>query len=128
MFIRFVTNQVDEESGITLGIFAVAYDLYEDLDTPEFIRTEFRKTLDWFKANLPVPYRFRRSRKPHREDKGVCWFKSEAVVCIQRVRYLAYLVRECGIDVRELTSKRHGYPIYEDEMQLVSEPFGSTPR
>ena len=128
MYMRFVTNQTDSITGLPRGVFAAAYDITRDEANPAYIRSEICSTLDWFVENLPVPERFRRSRKPHREDKGLCWFKTDAGECIKRVRYLAYLVAECDVNVRELTTTEPGYTIYEDHSQLVAEPFGSTPR
>ena len=128
MYLRFVTNQADEITGLPLGVFAVAYDLWRDELNPQHIRDEIRVTLDWFVKHLPVPDRFRRSRKPHREAKGLCWFKTDATECVQHVRYLVHLVEECDIHVRKLTTSEPGYTIYEDDFQLVAEPFGSTPR
>ena len=128
MYMRFVTNQTDSITGLPRGVFAAAYDITRDEANPAYIRSEICSTLDWFVENLPVPERLRRSRKPHREDKGLCWFKTDAGECIKRVRYLAYLVAECDVNVRELTTTEPGYTIYEDHSQLVAEPFGSTPR
>ncbi len=36
------------------------------------------------------------SRRPHRENKGTCWFKADASVCMHHIRYLAQLVSEHG--------------------------------
>ena len=128
MYIRFITNQTDEITGLPLGVFGVAYELLRDDSIPQHIHKEIRSTLDWFVDNLPVPRKFRRSRKPHREDKGLCWFKTDARECVKNVRYLVYLAGECDVSVRELTTTEPGYTIYEDSLQLVAEPFGTTPR
>ncbi|MDM4019642.1 hypothetical protein, partial [Roseiconus lacunae] len=65
MFIRFVTDQLDADTGLPKGVFGAAYLLLDDNRVPEYSRSEIRNTLDWFKANLPIPDRFVRSRKPH---------------------------------------------------------------
>jgi hypothetical protein len=128
MYIRFVTDQLDPDTNAPVGIFAAAYRLLDQGHITEYQRAEIRATLDWFKANLPVPDRFVRSRKPDREDKGVCWFKTEAVDCMRQIRYLVVLVQEHDIVVRELMTDVPGYMIYEDDSQVVAEPFSSTPR
>ena len=128
MFIRFVTDQYDPNTGQPMGIFAAAYWLLENDRIPDYSRAEIRKTLDWFKTNLPIPDRFVRSRKPHRRDNGVCWFKTHASECMRHVRYLALLVSEHDIAVRELLTDTPGYMIYEDDAQVVTQPFSSTPQ
>ena len=128
MFIRFVTNQRDEDTSNPVGIFVVAYDLLENGKLADFERTEMRRTIDWFKSNLPIPGRFVRSRKPHREDKGICWFKCSATDCMTHIRYLVQLVTEHDIAVRELRTDKPGYLIYEDDSQVVAEPFSGTPQ
>lgn len=127
MFIRFVTDQLDDDTGRPLGIFAVAYDLLENGTLEEFEKMEIQETISWFKSNLPIPVRFVRSRKPHREDKGICWFKCSATECMTKIRYLVNLVAGCDIPVRELKTEKPGYVIYEDDSQVVAEPFSTTP-
>ncbi|WP_404308189.1 hypothetical protein [Neorhodopirellula lusitana] len=128
MFIRFVTDQLDADTDQPLGIFGAAYRLLEDDQVPDYSRTEIRTTLNWFKTNLPIPDRFARSRKPHRQDNGICWFKTRATDCMRHIRYLAQLVAEHDIIVRELLTDAPGYMIYEDDSQVVAQPFSSTPQ
>ena len=128
MFIRFVTDRLDDDTGVPSGVFAVAYTILDGAEIDDYYRNEIRKTLVWFTSNLPIPARFKRSRKPNRQDRGICWFKSEATECMANVRYLVHLVREQDIVVRELMTDTPGYMIYEDDFQVVAEPFSSTPR
>lgn len=128
MYVRFVTDRLDDDTREPVGVFAVAYELVDDVSVPEYLRTEMRKTLDWFKSNLPVPDQFARSRRPHRLDKGICWFKSSATECMSHVRYLVHLVSEEHVIVRELVTEVPGYAIYEDDFQVVAEPFATTPK
>ena len=128
MFIRFVACDPNRDPDRPAGVFGAAYDILHYETGPKYLRDELRQTLDWFVTNLPIPDRFARSRRPHRSDDGICWFKMDSVACITHVRYLAYLVDECGIPVRELTTTMPGYVIYEDEAQLVAAPFATTPR
>ena len=127
MYIRFVAIDPQREPDRPKGVFDAAYDILHRGDAPEYLQTEMRETLDWFVANLPIPDRFARTRRSHRSDSGICWFKTDNNDCIAQVRYLVYLVTECGIPVRELRTEHPGYRIYEDGWQLVAEPFASTP-
>lgn len=128
MFIRFVTDQPDADTDQPLGIFGAAYRLLDDERLPDYSRSEIRTTLNWFKVNLSVPDRFVRSRKPHRQDDGICWFKTQATESMRHIRYLVLLVSEHDVSVRELITDTPGYVIYEDESQVVARPFASTPR
>ncbi len=128
MFIRFVTGQLDEDTSKPRGIFAAAYELLENGALAESERAEIRRTIDWFKSNLPIPGRFVRSRKPHREDNGLCWFKCSATECMSHIRYLVQLVTDHDVVVRDLTTDKPGYLIYEDDSQVVAKLFSSTPQ
>ena len=128
MFIRFATDRLDEDTHKPLGVFAVAYQLLDGDSLEDFQRTEIRETLDWFKTYLPIPDRFVHSRKPNREGKGICRFKSSATECITHIRYLAHLVSDQNIGVGEMMTEKPGYAIYEDDFQIVAEPFAKTPQ
>lgn len=123
-----MTDLLDPDTGQPRGIFGAAYQLLDDDRLAEHSRAEIRLTLNWFKTNLPIPDRFARSRKPHRQDNGVCWFKTEATDCMRNIRYLVLLVSEHNVVVRELLTDNPGYMIYEDDSQVVAQPFSSTPR
>ncbi len=126
--LRFVASDPDRDDDRPEGVFAAAYDILHRDRSPKFIQDEIRKTLDWFVAELPIPGRFVRGRRPHRSDTGLCWFKPASDDCIRNVRYLVHLVSECGIPVREIRTDKPGYVIYEDEHQVVAKPVADTPR
>ena len=53
----------------------------------------------------------------------MCWFKSSAREHIAKVYEMAYLLEENSFAVRVFRSRRVGYIVYEDEHQVVAEPF-----
>lgn len=126
--LRFVASDPEREPDRPQGVFAAAYDVLHRNTSPRYLETEVRKILDWFVSELPIPDRFVGTRRPHRADTGICWFKAESVECIRNVRYLAQLVGECGIPVREVRTDSPGYVIYEDDHQVVAKPTADTPR
>ena len=128
MFVRFVTDRLHEDTGIPSGVFTVAYEILDGIEIDEYFRIEIRKTLDWFASNLPKPARLQRSRKLQQPGRGICWFKSEATECMANIRYLVDLIHEQDIVVREVITDTPGYMVYEDDFQIVAEPFSSTPR
>ena len=52
--------------------------------------------------------------------------KSQAKEHIQSARELASLLEQYNVRVTTVTTRRPGYVVYEDEHQLVAEPFGET--
>ena len=52
MFIRFVTDRIDDDTDKPFGVFGAAYDLLEGASLADFERSEIRKTLDWFETKL----------------------------------------------------------------------------
>lgn len=73
----------------------------------------------WFREHLKKPKRF--SRAHH--SFAVCWFKDTAVEHLAQARQFVYLLEEHGTLVRQLTTHRPGYVVYEDDFQVAAEPF-----
>lgn len=73
----------------------------------------------WFNDNLEAPSSFGRSRLP----LGICWFKTSATEHIRRIWEMARILERNGVYVKKIRTGRPGYVIYEDEWQVVAEPF-----
>jgi hypothetical protein len=114
MYIRFATWQIDPESQRSRGIFQVVFQL-RDLG---WLRL-------WFDANLEKPTRFTASKPPHyrKASKAISWFKDNAKEHIAKMREMAAILESHGQAVRVLKAQRVGYVVYEDEWQIVAEPF-----
>ena len=85
--------------------------------------------LDWFADHLPEPKRLNRSRsKGHdrRATRGISWFRDSATKFISRMRELAGLLEAYGFRVAMIHEDRIGFIVYEDEFQVVAEPFSDT--
>ncbi len=84
-----------------------------------------RETLDWFKENLQVPDTFTKSKPPHyrKEKRAISWFKNSATKHLAMMRELIVVLENHGVPIRMIKSTRPGYIVYEDEFQVVSEPF-----
>jgi len=129
-FVRFVVpHLIDSDSESASGVVAIAYAIL-DADEEDVARlSELRRLLDWLVAHLPEPGRFSRTTsKGHyrRKTKGLSWFRPTATEAIAVVRELAALVERCGYPVVELRERRIGYVTYEDDQQVVAEPFRET--
>jgi pyruvate-formate lyase-activating enzyme len=121
-------HQRDEESGYRQGFIHATDELErcKVLSVHEAERLE--QLLKWFKVNLPIPTRFSRTRNSyHKKKRALSWFKESALVQLERARELIELMREHGIVVEMIRTSRPGYVVYEDDFQVVAEPFADTP-
>jgi hypothetical protein len=129
MYVRFVVAEIDEDSGKELGVFQTAWNLRDDGK----LYPEEDEQLDlirrWFNDNLEKPRRFTASKPPYyrKKRKAISWFKDSAREHIARIWSMIAILRNHGIVVRMLTTERVGYVTYEDEFQIVAEPFSGEP-
>ncbi len=82
--------------------------------------------MDWFEVNLIEPHRFARGPASSGGTRGVSWFKDSAAAHVRKAYEVRALLREASVEVEVLTTKRPGYVVYEDEVQVVAEPFSDT--
>ena len=83
--------------------------------------------IDWLNDNLPKPEKFTRKRNDsHRRPRALSWIKDSAFEHLAKIRELAALVEARGIVVETIYTERPGYVVYEDEFQVVAEPFADT--
>jgi len=125
-YIRFVIGRKDEDSHVERGIFHAAGQALEWQDVTGSDADELKKLRGWFDANLEEPTSFGRDKL----RLGICWFKTEATEHISRIWEMAQILERNGIYVKKIRTDKPGYVIYEDEWQLVAEPFrkGTMPR
>ena len=126
MLLRYEVENRAGSRPLTQGLFEAMYALLRGVGVSVAARGELRRLADWFEKNLAAPERFNRSKsKAHyrRYGPGICWFKESAVEHVERARLLAKLIADCGRAVRLISTDRPGYVIFEDDHQVVAEPF-----
>lgn len=126
MYLRFVLPATHPDTGVDTGVFKVAYALKNEGEISEAERQELTELLDWFGAELAVPDRFSRSTsKGHcrRATKGISWLKASANEHVKRMHRLVQILREHGHHVEMIRSANPGYVVYQDDHQIVAEPF-----
>jgi hypothetical protein len=124
--LRFALLRTHADTGVEEGIFAAAHELRDSSATSAADRQLLDDLLKWFDENLSSPTRFNRTKsKGHyrRAAKGVSWLKPTAVEHIAQMRALKVILDDNGHHVSEVTTRRPGYVVYEDEHQVVAEPF-----
>ena len=53
----------------------------------------------------------------------MCWFKASATAHIAKAREISFILEQNDVYVHEIKTRRPGYIVYEDEYQVVAEPF-----
>jgi hypothetical protein len=130
MYLRFVVADIDENSQRELGAFHAVGNLRDDGKLHPHEEEQHDLIRDWFNDNLKKPMRFTASKPPfkRKKKKAISWFKDTAYEHLARVRSLVAILQDHGISVRMLKTERVGYVVYEDEYQIVAEPFAEDGR
>ena len=125
-YIRFVIGRKDEDSQVEQGIFQAAALALEWHNITGADAEELNELRAWFSSNLEKPTSFGRDKL----RLGICWFKAESTGHISRIWEIVRILERNGIYVKKIRTDKPGYVIYEDEWQLVAEPFrkGTMPR
>ncbi len=125
MFLRFVSFDIDDDAHVRGGIFGAAYELRDSGRLPVYEAEVLREVIDWFGRHLERPARFSRSGGP---PKAVCWFRSSAREYLKRTWELVAILENNDVAIEMIKSDQPGYVVYEDDFQLVAEPFGDLRR
>jgi hypothetical protein len=123
MFLRFIVEEMDEDSLAQAGLFVIAYRLKDARALPASDYHQLDQLLRWFHLNLDRPARFNRSSRHNRKHKAISWFKPTAVEHIGKARELSRIVIEHAAWVRQISIHKPGYVVFEDEHQIVAEPY-----
>lgn len=126
MYIRFVVDNLDCDSGKRQGIFQAIDSLQEEGLLYAYEDVTAKDIRKWFSKYLKKPKSFNRSSKPHAISKAISWFKPTAKEHIEKMRQLATIIEGHGIHVHTIRTDRPGYIVYEDEYQITAEPYHET--
>jgi hypothetical protein len=125
IYLRFVVADIHEDSRKELGVFHAVLRLREAGKLDEHEEKLHDATRQWFNENLEKPTRFTASKPPfyRKPNKAISWFKDTAKDHLGHIRDLVAILQSHGIGVQMLKTDRVGYVVYEDEYQIVAEPF-----
>lgn len=118
-YVRFVIGRKDEDSHVEQGIFQAAAQAMEWQTIIGSDADELNELRAWFSNNLERPTSFGRDKL----RRGICWFKTCATEHISRIWEMVRILERNGIFVKKIRTDKPGYVVYEDESQLVAEPF-----
>lgn len=125
MYVRFVVAELNDDSERDLGVFQAAYRLRNQGKLYPYEEPHLDELLQWFNTHLEEPTRFTTAKPPYyrKRNRAISWFKDSAQEHILRIREIAAILENHGVPVRMVKSDRVGYVVYEDEHQIVAEPF-----
>lgn len=130
-FVRYVVpTWIHRESQAPIGVIAAAYELLRGDKLDEEVRAELERSIRWFEDHLDVPNRFNRTKSKgwyRRETRGIAWLRATATDHVSAMTSLAACITRCGYPTIEIRAERVGYAVYEDDVQVVAEPFRDTP-
>jgi len=126
MFVRFVIHRNDEDSGRRQGLFQALSDLEYQGALLSHEQDQYDEIYEWFRKHLRKPRSFTRSSKPNAKNVALSWFRDTATAHIAKMHALAQILEAHGLAVDTLRTERPGYLVYEDEHQVVAEPFKET--
>jgi hypothetical protein len=118
-YVRFVIDRKDQDSHVEQGIFQAAALALEWRNIMGSDAEDLNRLRGWFSENLERPTSFGRDTL----RLGICWFKTGATEHISRIWEMVQILERNGIYVKKIRTNKPGYVIYEDEWQLVAEPF-----
>jgi hypothetical protein len=123
IYVRFVVNQRDANSGRRQGLFQATG---ASRDSGVLGREDWDRLAaarEWLNHYLERPSRLVVSRRPHAKAQAISWFKNPANNHIAQMRELQHILEKHGVAVEVLTTERPGYIVYEDEFQVAAYPF-----
>lgn len=125
MHVRFVVARRHPDTGVQTGIFEATDLLPRIGHLPDWDERRLAELTYWFHQHRPFPERVARSRRPNGHHAAISWFKESAHQHIAQARELAAILEAHGIGTEMLTTDRPGFVVYEDEYQVLAEPFRS---
>jgi hypothetical protein len=127
MFIRFVSGQIHGDSHVSAGLFYSAFDLLCDPLLPYDEYWAIRDLIHWFNEHLQDPFEYR-LRVVWCAQRAICWFKPTAHEHLARAWEVAAILERNDVFIRTIKVQRTGYVLYEDEAQVLAEPFADIRR
>ena len=129
MYLRFVYPRPVDGLSAREGFFQAAAELANDPMTAPDVIARVDEIRIWFATHLDKPGRFSRTKPKgygYKETRGLSWFKPSATEHIAKAFELKAILEDFGYPIEVLKEDRIGYIVYEDDHQIVAEPFADT--
>lgn len=119
MYLRFVTATQDEDSRKKQGLFHSANRLKQEGELDRYESEVVERIFRWFNDNVKVPWLL----KAPGNNRCLSWFKPEAKQALHLMWEMYYLLQSKGVSVEVLKENDIGEIKYEDEVQVVAQPY-----
>ena len=120
MYIRFVSARRHRHCAAEEGIFQAMRRVRLN-GQPEWLRRDYWLTRHRVEQ-LAVPCVLTDRGRHRWAAQNLCWLKPEAEWYLGELRYLAWIMSEAGVPVREIRTRRPGAIFWEDPHQIVAKP------
>jgi hypothetical protein len=121
MFVRFVVGADAENAAWLTGVITEAAILCDAGVLYRYEAERLEQVFDWFNAHLPVPPFSKKLRSSEWTRSAVSWFRHEATRPLRCIWDIVAILKEHGLAVRMVTTKKPGKIVYADEYQVVAE-------
>ena len=122
MVIRFASPHIDCDSGRETGIFQMAYRLKNSGRLKKDDHKELCGLLAVFEKELAVPTCYKRQIRESLRYKAICWLKNNSCEFTQSLWLMAWFLRERGVALQTIRTRRPGRVLYEDRHQIAAIP------
>ena len=123
MYIRFVVDELNEESNQRLGIFHAVRYMKDDNEFFDYELEHAESIMGWFNKHLESPLDYLNKQKSKKSDIFISWFKMSATEHISKAREFVFLLENKGVIVEQLKTENPGKIVYSDENQIFAKPF-----
>ncbi|MGD8230916.1 hypothetical protein [Vibrio sp. TRT 1302] len=123
MYIRFVVDEIDEDSCQRKGIFQAISGMKKQDDFYDYELDYIAEIMGWFDENLESPLDYLNKQKSQKSDVYISWFIESASEHIAKVREFVFLVESKGVVVSQIRTVNPGKIVYSDEFQIFAKPF-----
>ena len=123
MYIRFITQFMNEDKELETGIFHALRYIAEHPLTQEEDAKNLKALNRWFNGNLDRPDKFSNASRHNPVPISLSWFKDSAKEHITKVYEFTEILERYHLVIERVISKNPGYIIYEDEHQVSAIPF-----
>jgi hypothetical protein len=123
MYIRFITEFVNEYGETHTGIFSALRFVREGSLTQDEDVNKLKELRAWFNLNLAAPDKFSNAKNKNPSSISLSWFKDSSKEHVKKIYEIREVLYKYGVVVDVVTTKNPGNIIYEDDHQVSAIPF-----
>lgn len=123
MYVRFVVDQIDEDSNQRKGIFQAISCMKKQEVFYDYELEHIAEVMAWFDENLESPLDYLNTQKSKKSEVYISWFLESSSKHISKIREFVFLVESKGVAVEQLRTESPGKIVYADKFQVFAKPF-----